>query len=138
VRLVADANVLLSAVLGGRAKAVLEHPRVTEVFTAEATLAEVQEYAAELAAQKRLSLDIVLMAVATLPVTVVARETYEKSIPEAKRRIGDRDPDDVEILALALHTANPVWSNDNDFESAGVEWFTTAELLARLVRNRPR
>jgi predicted nucleic acid-binding protein len=45
VRLAADANVLLSAVLGGRAKAVLEHLGVEEVLTAETTLAEVQEYA---------------------------------------------------------------------------------------------
>ena len=132
MRLVADANVLLSAVIGGRAKAVLEHPSVTEVFAAEATLAEVEEYAAQLAAKKRLSLDVVLMAVASLPVTVVGRETCEKDIPEAKRRIGRRDPDDVEVLALALHTGAAVWSNDNDFEDAGVEWFTTAELLNRL------
>jgi hypothetical protein len=26
----------------------------------------------------------------------------------------------------------PVWSNDNDFEDAGVEWYTTAELLKKL------
>jgi predicted nucleic acid-binding protein len=105
---------------------------VSEVLTAEVTLAEVQEYAAQLAAKKRLSLDIVLMAVATLPVHVVKRAVYEESIPDAKRRIGRRDPDDVEILALALHTGVALWSNDNDFEDAGVEWFTTAELLARV------
>ena len=132
VRLVADANVLLSAVLGGRAKAVLEHPGVTEVLTAEITLSEVQEYAAQLARKKRLSLDVVLMAVAALPVRVVDRAVYQPSILEAERRIGRRDPDDVEILALALHAKIAVWSNDSDFESVGVEWFTTAELLARL------
>lgn len=132
VRLVADANVLLSAVLGGRSKVVLEHPSVTEVLTSEATLAEVQEYAAQLAARKRLSPDVVLLAVASLPVRVVERETYEKSIPEAKRRIARRDPDDVDILALALHARIPLWSNDNDFEGVGVEWFTTAKLLAVL------
>jgi predicted nucleic acid-binding protein len=124
--------VLLSAVLGGRAKAVLEDPGVTEVLTTEITLAEVQEYSAQLAKKKRLSLDVVLMAVATLPVTLVERAVYETSVPEATRRIGRRDPDDVEILALALHFSLPVWSNDNDFEGAGVEWHTTADLLARL------
>jgi predicted nucleic acid-binding protein len=132
VKLVADANVLLSAVLGGGAKAVLEHPLVTEVLTAEMTLSEVQEYAAQLARKKRLSLDVVLMAVTALPVTVVERAAYQASIQEAERRIGRRDPDDVELLALALHAKVPVWSNDNDFEGVGVEWFTTAELLARL------
>lgn len=132
MRLVADANVLLSAVIGGRAKAVLEHSDVDEVLTTETVLAEVQEYAVQLAGKRGLSLDIVLMAVATLPVQPVEREVYEDSIAEAKRRIGRRDPDDVEMLALALQSGTPVWSNDNDFEDAGIEWFTTAELLARL------
>jgi predicted nucleic acid-binding protein len=133
VRLVADANVLLSAVLGGRAKAVLEHPDVSEVVTTEVTLAEVQEYAAHLAVKKRLPLDIVLMAVSTLPVKVIARGVYEKRIAEAKRRIGRRDPDDVEILAPALQMDLAVWPNDNDFEGVGVEWLTTAELIAKLL-----
>ncbi len=132
MRLVADANVLLSAVIGGRARAVLDHPSITEVLTAEATHAEVQEYAAQLAVKKRLSQDIVLLAVASLPVELVARGAYEKSIPGAKRRIGHRDPDDVEVLALALHTGLPIWSNDSDFENVGVEWVTTAALLAKL------
>jgi predicted nucleic acid-binding protein len=67
VRLAGDANVLLSAVLGGRAKVVLDHPQVSEIVTAAVTLEEVEEYAAELARRKRLPLDVVLMAVATLP-----------------------------------------------------------------------
>lgn len=132
MKLVADANVLLSAVLGGRAAVVLQHPEVDGVFTAEATLAEVQEYAAQLARKKRLPMDVVLMAAATLPVTLVERAEYEPRITEARRRIGRRDPDDVEILALALHLGLPVWSNDSDFADAGVEWYTTAELLAKL------
>jgi predicted nucleic acid-binding protein len=110
----------------------LQHPSIAEILAAEVTLAEVQEYAAQLAAKKRLSLDVVLLAVASLPVKVVERAAYEKSIPEARRRIGRRDPDDVEVLALALHAGLPVWSNDSDFEEADVEWVTTAELLAKL------
>jgi len=35
-------------------------------------------------------------------------------------------------LALALHTGLPLWSNDNDFVDAGVERYTTAELLRKL------
>jgi len=54
------------------------------------------------------------------------------SIAEAQRRIGRRDPDDIDVLASALHAGVPVWSNDSDFEDAGVEWFTTAALLAKL------
>jgi predicted nucleic acid-binding protein len=72
-------------------------------------------------------------AAATLPVTVVDPPAYASRIAEATRRLGGRDPDDVELLALALHHGVPVWSNDNDFEDAGVEWYTTAELLRRLA-----
>jgi predicted nucleic acid-binding protein len=132
VRLAADANVLLSAVLGGCARSVLEHPNIEEVLTAEATLAEVREYAPLLAKKKRLSTDLVLLAVATLPVTVVDSSVYARSVLEARRRIGRRDPDDIDILALALHFDLPIWSNDNDFEVAGIKWYTTADLLARL------
>jgi len=129
VRLVADANVLLAAVLGGRAKLVLDHPDVTEVLTAGETLGEVQEYAGSLARKKRLAEDLVLLAVATLPVTVVEREDYAASISEASRRIGKRDPKDVEILALAIALRVPLWSNDKDVEGTGVELYTTEDLL---------
>ena len=72
------------------------------------------------------------MAVATLPVTVVGEVEYRSSALEAKRQIGRRDIDDVDILELALLTGLPLWSNDNDFTDAGVEWFTTADLLVKL------
>jgi len=132
VKLAADANVLLSAVIGGSAKRVFEHPLVEEVLSTEATIAEVQEYAAELAEKKGLPPDLVLLAAATLPVTLVERSAYEGSIDDAQRRIGQRDPDDVELLALALAHDLAVWSNDNDFADAGVKWFPTAALLAFL------
>ena len=132
MKLVADANVLLSAVLGGRAKIVLSDPKIEGIFTTEVTLSEVEEYVILLARKRRLSLDTLLLAVATLPVSVVERETYARAVVQARRLIGQRDPDDIEILALALHLKIPLWSNDNDFRDTGVEWYTTAELLQRL------
>ena len=132
MKLAADANVLLSAVLGGRAKVVLSHPKIEGIFTTEVTLSEVEEYVILLARKRRLSLDTLLLAVAALPVSVVERETYARTVAQARRLIGQRDPDDIEILALALHLKIPLWSNDNDFRDTGVEWYTTAELLQRL------
>ena len=55
--------------------------------------------------------------------------SIKSHISDAEQRIGQRDPDDVDVLGLALHMALPVWTNDNDFEDAGVEWHTTAKLL---------
>jgi predicted nucleic acid-binding protein len=95
----------------GRAKLVLDHPKVEEVVTRE---------------------DLVLLSVATLPVNVVARAVYAAGVREAEKRIGHRDPDDADLLALALHLGVPVWSNDNDFEDDGAKWYTTAGLLKKL------
>jgi predicted nucleic acid-binding protein len=105
---------------------------VDEVLTAEVAFAEVQEYAAHLARKHHLSLDTTVLAVAALPVSIIDRQVYAGKVSEAHRRIGHRDPNDVDILALALHAGVPLWSNDNDFEDAGVEWYTTAELLKKL------
>jgi predicted nucleic acid-binding protein len=137
VRLVADANVLLSAVIGGRAALALRHQAVKEVFTPTAAYDEVFEYLPSLAQRKRLALDTLLLACAALPVTVVEKSEYEGKLSTARRRIGKRDPDDVDVLALALQLNVAVWSNDNDFEDTGVEWHTTAELLTMLGIQSP-
>lgn len=132
MRLVADANVLLSAAIGGRAQVVLTHQEIEEILTVSAVMDEVREYLWHLGRKKRLREDILLMVVATLPVTVVGREKYEESRAEAAERIGHRDADDVDLLALAIHLGVPVWSNDGDFAEVGVEWYTTAQLLKKL------
>ena len=132
MRLVADANVLLSAVLGGRAKLVLQSSQVEEVLTTGHTFAEVEEYAAVLAERKRLSSDLVLLALAAMPVTVIQESQYASALRRARKLVGWRDPDDVDILALALHLRLPLWSNDRDFQGTGVELLTTEAALRKL------
>jgi len=65
-------------------------------------------------------------------VTIIEREAYANGISEAKRRIGRRDPDDVDILALAIQFEIPIWSNDRDFEDSGIQRYTTEDLLRKL------
>ena len=132
MKLAADANVLLSAIIGGRARLVLSHPEVEQVFTTELTFAEVEEYALVLGRKKNLPTDILLLIPAALPVTLVKRSEYAGSVAAAVKKIGPRDPDDVELLALALEFRVPIWSNDKDFEDLNVERFTTEQLLRHL------
>ena len=132
MKLAADANVLLSAVIGGRARLVLCHPTIEEILTTATVFAEVEKYALELGKKKELAADTLMLAVASLPVSIVESRVYKSSIARAKRQIGQRDPDDVELLALATHFKVPLWSNDRDFEGCGVEQITTAELLKKL------
>jgi predicted nucleic acid-binding protein len=132
VKLAADANVLLSAVIGGRARLVFGHSEVGEILTSEYTFAEVEEYVPILARRKGLPADVLILAVAALPVTIVEHSRYAGKLPQARRQIGDRDPDDVDLLALALQFRIPIWSNDKDFSSAKVKRFTTEDLLRHL------
>ncbi len=132
MQLVADAKVLLSAVIGGRAALALRHDHVEQVSRRRKPTTRSSSTSRPLAKKKRLELDTLLLVFAALPVTVVERSEYEDELLAARRRIGKRDPDDVDVLALALHLNLAVWSNDNDCEDAGVEWHTTAELLKAL------
>ena len=91
MRLVADANVLLSAVIGAHAALALRHNEVEQVFTPSTAYDEVFEYLPPLAKKKRLDLDTLLLACAALPVTVVERSEYEGKLSTARRRIGKRD-----------------------------------------------
>jgi predicted nucleic acid-binding protein len=47
-------------------------------------------------------------------------------MPSALARIGGRDPDDWPVLACALLTGSPIWTEDRDFFGAGVATWTTA------------
>jgi predicted nucleic acid-binding protein len=51
---------------------------------------------------------------------------------EAERGIAARDPDDWPTVALALALGLPVWSQDRDLTQAGLEVFTTGQLLDAL------
>jgi len=84
VKIAADANVLLSSVIGGRARLVLNHPEIDDVFTTEATFAEVKEYALLLGRKKKLTPDVLLLTVAALPVSIVSPAAYESAMAEAR------------------------------------------------------
>ncbi|NOY64262.1 MAG: PIN domain nuclease, partial [Nitrospirae bacterium] len=47
----------------------------------------------------------------------------------ASKKLAGIDPDDIELLALALKLKIPIWSNDHHFQKASIEVSTTAQLL---------
>jgi predicted nucleic acid-binding protein len=129
-RLVVDANPILAALLGGKARRIFFETSIREFAVPEATIREVRGYLPRLAVKLgggRVALE---NAFELLPLTPYTGRTYGKSVAEAVDRIGRRDPKDVEVLALALHLGIPMWSNDRDVEDAGIHCITTARLLA--------
>lgn len=125
---VADANVLLSAVVGNAALRVITEFGV-HVHVAEYNASEVEEYLPRLSAQYCLPEDLVQLQWRLLPLEIHAEQEYAGRLAEARACLQERDPEDAHALALAWTLRLPLWSNDRDFEGQDVERYPTARLL---------
>ena len=131
--MVVDANPLLSALLGGQAREVLFSGKIT-FFSSQHTLFEVEKYLPHVA--KRIGcaeLDL-WREFQLLPVIAVQPREYDSVLKRATELIGQRDPKDVHVLALALRLGLPIWTEDRDFEGLPhVSVRTTADLLTLIA-----
>ncbi len=128
MRLAVDANLLLAASLGGVTRSVFFRPGWF-FFTTSSVVAEVKEHAPLIAIRRGLSLTEAEESFRSLPVTVVPDAEFADRLTDAMQRIGDVDPDDAPLLALALALEIPVWSNDGDFEGTGAELLTSSMIM---------
>ena len=71
------------------------------------------------------------------PVELIGSEVYSQFESAARERLGDRDPDDWPILALALAIGCPIWTEDTDFFGCGVPTWTTSR-VAMFLRELPK
>jgi len=129
-RLVVDANPILAALLGGQARRLFFEAPIREFAVLETVLAEVAEHLPRLALKLGMGPSLLDYALDLLPLRPYPPRAYRASVVAARKQIADRDPDDVDALALALRLDVPVWSNDRDFEGTGIERMATAELLS--------
>jgi predicted nucleic acid-binding protein len=130
--LAADANVLISAVIGGRAMDLLRDPRAPAVMVAPEVCEEVIRHLPKLGSKPGLDPDELLMQFGLLPITVARTELYEAHAADAKQRMAVRDPDDWPSVALALALSIPIWSQDKDMADSGLVVYTTGQLLDAL------
>jgi predicted nucleic acid-binding protein len=93
---------------------------------------EIARHIPRLAAKRGLDEALLLSALQVMPVEWKPSADYEGQRAKAERRMADRDLDDWPTVALALELDLPVWSQDKDFADAGVEVFTTGQLLDAL------
>ena len=101
-------------------------------IAAAAVAEEIACHIPRLAVQRHLDPALLFAATQVMPVQWRAESDYEALRDEAEHRIAWRDPDDWPTVALALTLDLPVWSQDKDLRDAGVEVFTTGELLDAL------
>jgi predicted nucleic acid-binding protein len=126
-RLVIDANILIRACLGVRARALIaDFASEVDFYVAEANAAEASGYIGELASHRGLDPQICLEALLSLMEVVQMVDTplIEAAKDEALKRI--RDPADWPALALAMQLECAIWTEDQDFFGTGVATWTTA------------
>ena len=133
-RLVVDAHAILSALLGGKARRVFFETEVQEFAVPERVVREVKAHLPRLALKMGCGRGLLENAFDLLPLTRYSSRAYHEKMAAARRQIEQRDPHDVDVLALALHLDIPLWSNDHDFDHTSIDRFTTAQLLALFFR----
>mgnify|MGYP002084011253 CR=1 FL=1 len=133
-QLVVDANPLVAALLGGRAREII-FSRDVQLCSPQATLFEVAKYIPRVARKLQLTESHVFREFQHLPIEACQPQEYQYEELRATSMIAERDPRDVAVLALALSRSLPIWSNDKDFEGlAGIQLFNTSQLLEHLSR----
>jgi predicted nucleic acid-binding protein len=128
---VADANVLLSAVIGKAALRVFTDFSVS-VHVSQFNADEVLEYLPVMAHKYGIPTDLVLLQWHLLQMQVHQQYGYILHLDAARQALLERDPDDAHPLALAMELELPLWTNDRDLSGHGVECLSTAVLIKRL------
>jgi predicted nucleic acid-binding protein len=97
---VADANVLLSAVVGKAALRVFSDFDIV-LYVSKFDADEVTEYLPVLSAKYDLQVELVEMQWKLLPLTIHSLSDYQGRLPPAIDEMKNRDPEDAHALALA-------------------------------------
>ena len=118
IEIVVDANIIISALIGGSSRDILFDHRY-DFLTTKFTVKEVEKYIPEIADKSGTEENFVIDTFELIPLTIKNKNFYNNSISEAEEMISEIDEDDVDILALAIYTNNYLWSQDKDFEKAG-------------------
>ena len=121
--IVLDANILIRAVLGHRARYLIyTYAGRVHLITAAAAVTEAREHLSEIAAERRLDRRRTLEALERILelIEIAPRDVYSPFGDAALERLSRRDPDDWPSLALTMALTCPIWTEDLDFFGLGV------------------
>ena len=132
MKLVVDANVVISALISDSKTRELLVTLEPDLLTPEVVHDEIERYEDLIVEKSGMDIDRVRQFIDLLfdhIETVPASEFYQY-IDQAESAIGDTDPDDVLYVACALGCEASIWSDDSDFaEQELVSVFTTSEVV---------
>ena len=115
LRIVVDANILISALLGGKSRFILFDPKF-EFITNEFTLKEVEKYISLISKKSGVPGKEIRKGISLLPLKIVSKTYYKDYLKQAEKLMGKIDKNDIDILALYLKEKTFLWSEDKDFE----------------------
>ena len=126
--LVLDANILMRAVLGKHARALLaKYGERIELVAPDVAFDEARKHLPQVIERRKLQQEPFMAYFASLAdiVQTVELESYSAFETIARQRLARRDEDDWPILAAALTLRCPIWTEDTDFFGCGVATWTT-------------
>ena len=126
--LVLDANILMRAVLGKRARVLLaKYGERIEFVAPDVPFDEARKRLPEVIEHRKLQGEPFMAYFDSLAsvVQTVENEAYSGFEAIARQRLARRDEDDWPILAAALALRCPIWTEDTDFFGCGVATWTT-------------
>jgi len=115
IRIVVDANILISALLGGKPRFILFDPKF-EFITNEFTLKEVEKYIPLISKKSGVPEREIEKAISLIPIKIFPKSYYQNYLGQAENLMKEIDKNDIEILALYLKEKTFLWSEDKDFE----------------------
>jgi len=108
---------------------VIASPHGPRCVAAEAVATEIARHIPRLATQRRLDPALLFAALQVMPVEWKPAANYQGKHDEAEHRIAARDPNDWPTVALAITLGLPVWSQDKDLTTAGLDVSPPANCL---------
>ncbi len=126
--IVLDANILIRAVLGKRARElIVGNAAKVKFFAPDVAYADARKYLPSVLEKRGVNSEAALTVLRSLEaiVQVVDLELYAGLKQLALQRISIRDVDDWPVLACALSMGCPVWTEDADFFGSGVATWTS-------------
>ena len=125
---VLDANILLRAVFGQRVRQILEaYEDEARFYSPDVCFADAERYIPDISKRRRLDSDLALSLLRQIEDIVerVDRSLYEEYEGTARGRVGNRDPEDWPVAAVALLLELAIWTEDQDFFGTGIATWTT-------------
>lgn len=136
--IVLDTNILIRAILGERVPNLLEKYHFhCNFITPALCYQELSNHLPQILQQRNLPLETFSDAIEKLTKIVmpIAQEIYSEYEDDAKERIGERDLNDWQILALTLSLNSPIWTEDQDFFGVGIATWNTRNIEIYLSNN---